>query len=125
MNTLQQESGEIKKEVTKDGEMGFFSKATAMFIINKYPQYSLQSFLSEISTYKNLRKEFFDCMDKQFATARAEGAAEERKRIVNALTNEPVRKARASGTYEEGWDGGFDDAIRVIEALTTKEHHAS
>ena len=66
----------------------------------------------------------FNKLSKEFATARAEGAQEERKLIVNALINEPVRNAKAFGTYEEGWDGGFDDAIRVIEALTTKEHHA-
>ena len=73
-------------------------------------------------TYKGMYSQ--NDVEKLVATARAEGAQEERKLIVNALINEPVRNAKAFGTYEEGWDGGFDDAIRVIEALTTKEHHA-
>lgn len=123
MNTLQQENGEIKKEVTKDGEMGFFSKATAMFIINKYPQYSLQSFLNEISTYKNLRKEFFDCMDRQLATAQAEGAAEERN-----LFKEFVKRQFGFKHYKYD-KNSIETIIReydsYLQALTTKEHHAS
>jgi hypothetical protein len=149
MNTLQQESGEIKKEVTKDWEMGFFSIAISMFIINKYPQYSLQSFLSEMSIYKNLRNEFFDCMDKQFATARAEGAAEVLQIIkgVTYYVEYPVETFEYDRMAGKVIVGSHENPIEMlskrdvevfnatakmiwgkvnknIEALTTKEHHA-
>ena len=58
------------------------------------------------------------------ATARAEGAAEERERVLKAVYQEVDNNTLISEMY--GWRGILEQSIEnVREALTTKEHHAS
>ena len=65
-------------------------------------------------------------VEKLLATARAEGAKEERERIKQVIT--PKLAALESTSYEypnsDYIKGQEDLADEMMQALTTKEHHA-
>lgn len=59
----------------------------------------------------------FNKLSKEFATARAEGAKEERERIVKMIRVGVIDIPLESGVWVETEE-------ELLEALTTKEHHA-
>lgn len=72
----------------------------------------------EIWVLERHRDELKSFIRTELATAHSEGERSERERIIKMLQNDEVRKAEASGEYENGFDYGFDEAIARISALT-------
>ena len=63
----------------------------------------------------------FNKLSKEFATARAEGAAEERERCVKIIRSHLLTDwSGETEVYEQ-----IEQIAKKCEALTTKEHHVS
>lgn len=95
----------------KEQELGFFEKVTASFIINKYPNYSLQTFLSEISTNKKLRDEFNDYTNKEFSQA----IKTERNRIVEIVKTKWEEKYGDENMEYSEEKEFFDEILKALE----------
>jgi len=140
MNTLQQEPGEIEKQVTKDGEINPAFDENVLKAAGRTAQIEQKSVIiasqlldavmvayDEDKPNKALVPVFIQHITEAIATARAEGAAEERLRAIDIIKSYiPTDDMGNYGGYgaiteNELAEMLVEEIIPQIEALTTKE----